>query len=232
MHRSTAVSLETLGCAPLFQQLTPEELQRLACVAQRRTYRRREVIFHQGEPLDRLYVLEDGCVALTVRDTEKPRAAMLRALAAGEVFGEFSLVTSTNSTYTAEALGPVAVLALPRDWVRPLLWAHPEAIELLLQLLSEHIQNLAEMIAERSFLELEDRLTRVLLRLARQHGRRVGEIVELQLPLTQVDLAALLGATRTSVNRVLGLYEEQRLIRRPGSRVMLVDVPRLEQLLV
>jgi CRP/FNR family transcriptional regulator, cyclic AMP receptor protein len=224
-----AGNLETLGCTPIFQQFTNDELLRLASVGQRRTYRRREVIFHQGDPADRLYVIEAGCVALSMCDTESARVAMLEILAPGAIFGDLAVGSVGTSSFTAEAIGPVTVVALPRAYVQSVLWTHPEAIELLFHLMSEQIHSLAELVSDRSFLGLEERLAKALLLLAHQHGQRMGEEVELRMPMTQSDLASLLGAARTSVNRILGSYEDMGLIRRPSSRVTFVDVQRLEQ---
>jgi CRP-like cAMP-binding protein len=60
-------------------------------------------------------------------------------------------------------------------------------------------------------------------------GHPVGRAVQIHVPLTQSDLASLLGAARTSVNRILNLYEEQGLIRRLSRRATIVDVDRLLQ---
>jgi CRP/FNR family transcriptional regulator, cyclic AMP receptor protein len=229
VKKSKAGNLETLGCTPIFHQLTGDELQRLASVGQRHSYRRREVIFHQGDAVDRLYVIEVGCVALTMCDTEGARVAMLEILAPGGIFGELAVGTAGTSSFTAEAMGPVTVVALPRAYVRTVLWAHPESIELLFQLMNERIHSLAELVSDRRFRDLDERLAKALLLLAHQHGQRTGEEIELRMPLTQSDLASFLGAARTSINRILGSYEDMGLIRRPSSRITYVDVQRLEQ---
>jgi len=231
MDRSSPAIAETLGCAPVFSQLRTAELQQLVAIAQRRVYRRREVIFHQGDAADRLYVLESGCVALTVRDTEGARSAMLSALAPGDLFGELAILPGSTRCFTAEALETVAVVALPWGPVQTTLWARPAAVESFVDLLSQRIHSLSELVADRSFLGLEQRLAKTLLTLALQHGHPAGESVEIQVPLTQSDLASLLGAARTSVNRILSDYEEQGLIHRLSRHVTQVDVNGLHQLL-
>src|SRR3954449_2682324 len=136
MDRSSPAIIETLGCAPVFNQLGSDELQQLAALAHRRVYRRREVIFHQGDAADRIYVLENGCVALTVRDTEGSRSAMLCALAPGDLFGELAVLPGSMRCFTAEALETVTLVALPGALVRPTLWARPATVESFVDLMS------------------------------------------------------------------------------------------------
>jgi CRP/FNR family transcriptional regulator/CRP/FNR family cyclic AMP-dependent transcriptional regulator len=54
----------------------------------------------------------------------------------------------------------------------------------------------------------------------------------IELPLTQEDLAAMVGATRASVNKLLGWYEDRGLIARRGRRISVIDPDRLRARIV
>jgi CRP-like cAMP-binding protein len=53
--------------------------------------------------------------------------------------------------------------------------------------------------------------------------------IEIELPMTQEDLAAMIGATRASVNKLLGLYEDRGAIQRRGRRIAIFDPDRLRR---
>ena len=56
------LSSEVLARSPLLANLPPDSLSNLASAARRRSYRRGEVIFHQGDPGDSLHFLTEGRV--------------------------------------------------------------------------------------------------------------------------------------------------------------------------
>jgi CRP/FNR family transcriptional regulator/CRP/FNR family cyclic AMP-dependent transcriptional regulator len=84
-------------------------------------------------------------------------------------------------------------------------------------------------MADLVFLDLEGRLVKKLLELAEAHGRPVDGAVEIELPMTQEDLAAMIGATRASVNKLLGWYEDHGAIQRRGRRIAIFDEDRLRR---
>ena len=79
--------------------------------------------------------------------------------------------------------------------------------------LATRLRRADEWLEDAYFADLDTRLARRLLDLALDHGRQTSDGVEVAFPLTQSDLAGMLGATRVSVNRLLGAYQDARIIR-------------------
>jgi CRP/FNR family cyclic AMP-dependent transcriptional regulator len=219
---------ETLARSSLLGGLAEEDLARLAARARRRTYRRGAAIFHQGDPGDALHLLQAGRVKVALR-AESGEEAVVAILGPGDCFGELALLDGEPRSATVEALEPVETVSLAREDFLRFLQANPPTMERLLRTLARTVRGANDELADLVFLDLPGRLVKKLLDLAADHGRLVDGAIEIELPMTQEDLAAMIGATRGSVNKILGWYEEQGAIERRGRRIAILDAERLRR---
>lgn len=222
------ITPEMLARSPLLANLPSEDLARLAAVARRRTYRRGEVIFHQGDPGDTLHLLQSGRVKVVLAD-ESGGEALIAILSPHDCFGELALIDGEPRSATIEALEPVETVIVRRGDFMDTIRAHPPTMERLLRTLAATVRRADDDLADLVFLDLEGRLVKKLLELADEHGRPVGGATEIELPMTQEELAAMVGATRASVNKLLGWYEDRGAIRRRGRRIAIFDAARLRR---
>jgi len=229
MARSAVV--QALASSLLLRDLPEEALLRAAAAARRRTYRRGQVIFSQGDDGNTLFVLESGRVKVEV-DAESGQRAVVAVLGPGDCFGELALIDGEPRSASVEALEPVETLVLARSDFMGIIGTNTQAMECLLLTLTHRVRHITQLLADLTFLDLEGRLAKKLLELAEEYGRDVEGAIEIELPLTQEDLAAMIGATRTSVNRLLGWYEDHGAIRRRGRRIVVTDRERLRRRLL
>lgn len=223
LGRMFASSLtQTLAQSALLRDLPPSGLDRLASVARRRTFRRGEVIVHEGDPGDSLYVLESGRVKV-VSYADSGRETIFDVLGPGECFGELSLIDNEPRSATVVALEPIQAATLQRADFLDVVRANPECLDHLLTTLTSKIRQLSETVTDLAFLDVEGRLAKKLLELADEHGRSVSGATEIELPVTQEELAAMIGTTRTTVNELLGRYESRGAIERRGRRIAILD---------
>ncbi len=222
----TAPTLSTLSRSPLLEGLPEESLAQIAAGARRRSYRRGEVLFHQGDPGDALLILESGAVKVVVY-SEAGDETVLAVLGAGESFGELALIDGEARSATVQALEAVEALSIRRDAFMQVVRSHPPTVERLLAALATKIRYLSNTVSDLAFLNLESRLAKKLLELAAERGKEVNGATEIQLALTQEELAGMVGATRASVNKVLGWYEDRGLISRTGRRIVVRDPEKL-----
>lgn len=219
---------EVFTRSPLLANLPPDALSRLAGSARRRCYRRGEVIFHQGDPGDSLHFLTDGRVKV-VLDAETGEEAVIAILSPGDCFGELALIDGEPRSATVMTLEAVQTVSLSRADFMTFIRDNPPAAERMMVTLASMVRKADESMADLVFLDLEGRLVKKLLELADAHGRDVDGAIEIELPMTQEDLAAMIGATRASVNKLLGWYEDQGAIQRRGRRIAIFDQDRLRR---
>lgn len=220
-------AVEALGRCRLFAGLGPEALEAIARSLRIRRFRRGEVLFHEGDPGDALFIIASGAVKVVV-PSEEGEEAILATLKRGDFLGELALLDGAPRSASAIALEATDALTLPRDQFRALADAEPAIRGALLEAMARELRRLTKHVAELHFLDLTGRLAARLVRLAEEHGERFPDgSVRLDAPLTQSDLAAMIGATRQSVNKLLGEFEEEGLLRLERDSIVVADVPAL-----
>lgn len=218
---------EALGHCRLFAGMGQESLQAIARTLRSRRFRRGEVLFHEGDPGDALFVVASGAVKVVV-PSEEGEEAILATLHRGDFLGELALLDGAPRSASAVALEPTEALALPRDQFRALVASEPAIRDALLAALSGELRRLTKHVAELHFLDLTGRLAARLARLAEEHGeRQPNGSIRLDAPLTQSDLAAMIGATRQSVNKLLGEFEAEGLLVIERDSIVVPDLARL-----
>jgi len=85
-------------------------------------------------------------------------------------------------------------------------------------------------LTESELAELVKDFARKLLELAQNHGQVEAEGVRVNLTLTQSELASMIGATRESINKALGNFKRQGLIRMEQRHIIIVDPDLLREI--
>jgi len=218
---------EALGRCRLFDGMTGEPLAALTRTLRTRRFRRGEVLFHEGDPGDALFIVASGAVKVVV-PSEDGEEAILATLRRGDFLGELALLDGAPRSASAIAMEPTETLALPRDQFRVLVATEPAIRDALLASLAGELRRLTTHVAELHFLDLTGRLAARLARLAEEHGEPGADgSVRLDAPLTQSDLAAMIGATRQSVNKLLGEFEASGLIRIERDSIVVTSLDAL-----
>jgi CRP-like cAMP-binding protein len=214
-----------VGRSRLFQCLSDEELRLLAERFIERRLRPGQLIFYQGDPADSLYLVGDGRVRVFVT-SEAGEVMVLATLQAGDIFGEIALIDGGTRSASAESLGQSTLLSLTRSVFLDLVHENPRLTDALLESLGGFVRRLTEHSADLVFLDLPGRLAKYLLGLVQEKGGSEGEPVELELELTQTELAAMVGGSRQSVNQILHSFERRGYLEVKG-RHMVVKRPDL-----
>jgi CRP-like cAMP-binding protein len=203
-------------------------LLRRSAQLQRRRYAKGEVIFLQGEPGTCLYLVAAGQVKIALTSAEGDEVELAR-LGPGEFFGELALLDGEPRSADAIATAPTELLLLPRaDFLR-LLDAQPALVRPLLTLVSRRLRQDVAVAHDVAFLEVPARLAKVLLQLAAQGQPNDDGIVIARL--TQTELAGMVGATRESVNKWLGCFARQGLIRHQRGEITVLQPQGLRRCL-
>lgn len=194
----------------------------------RRTFRKNEVVFHEGDQGTSLFVVERGEVKIVLRSAEG-KEAILGFRAAGDFFGEMALLDGEPRSANVIATEPCEVLILRRDDFLRFIAEHPNVAVGLLAILSQRLRSTTRLVHDASFLNIRARVVRAILDLASLRGI-LGVDGEISIPrLTQEDLAQMVGATRESVNKWLKYYERLSVLTLTRGRVIVKRPQRLRQ---
>lgn len=212
--------------AQLFAQLNDDEVAQLSRRMTRHRYRRGEVLFHQGDPSGRLYVVASGWVKLT-RQSDLGEELLIDVFGPGSIFGEVSIFTNEPRTGTVTAIEAVAASALSRDSFYTLVQSQPRIALGCLEILAARLRASDELVQDMSFLDVPARLAKRLLELSEQRGSDTPEGRLIDLRITQEELATMVGTTRESINKTLALFRRQGVLSKQGNRLVIKDRERL-----
>ena len=219
---------EAVVDSPLFSGLEPEQARSVLDSLARLSVPRGDVLFHEGEPGDCLYVIRTGKVKLGRRSNDG-RENLLAVLGPGELLGELSLFDPGLRTATATALTDAVVLQMGHDELAKWLATTPSVAEHLLRTLARRLRRTNEALADLVFTDVPGRVAKALLDLSQRFGQRAADGVRVAHGLTQEELAQLVGASRETVNKALADFATRGWIRREGRAVVLLDTDRLER---
>lgn len=177
-----------------------------------RSYRRGEVILRQGDTPSALHIVVSGVVKLTVSSPEG-NEMILQLVRDGDCFGEVAVLDGAPAHESAVAVRPTKALSLPRAELVRAVHANPQLGDAVLGLMAERLRLSAERLEDAYLYDLDTRMARCLWRFAKDYGRPAADGVCVDFPLTQSELAAMLGATRVRVNVLLGGYQDAGLVR-------------------
>jgi len=199
---------ELLSEVPLFEELGDAELSILAQRVRQRRYKEDDTIFHKRDPGVALYIIVNGKVKI---HDESPEGtdSIIAILDTGEFFGELAVIDGEERSADATTLAPTELLMLTRDDLHDILQRYPKIGLCLLTTLAGRLRRTTEDYLAYSTLDINGRLAMQLLRLAEQHGIMTAAGVRIDLKLTQTDLGSLVGASRESVNKVMGYFRRQ-----------------------
>lgn len=211
-----------LRSLPLFAGLTGEELRFLAAEARATEYGAGTTIFHAGDPGHTCHIITKGKVRVYVIG-EDGRELSVSIFGPGEIVGEMALFEDLPRSASVETIEPTATLELHQNVLLHGLEHSPTLARSLLRALSARLRHMTEEAEGLASLTVSDRLIARLRRLAEWSGRPVPDGIRITLPMTQQELAALVGTSRESVNRALATLRRQGKVRLDNGWIVLLD---------
>jgi len=187
-----------------------------------------EVLFRKGDEGNVLYIVRKGSIKI-VLPSKMGDEAVLAVFSAGDFFGEMALLDGMPRSADAVALEPSELLALNRNDFITFLGNNEEAMQAILSNLSMRLRKTDDSLEDAYFLNISARFAKKLVELAKTHGKRDGDIIQIDLRLSQKDLASMIGATRESVNKELRVLREKGLVSTEKGTLRILDLARLER---
>ncbi len=175
---------------------------------------RGDVLFHEGDRGDTLYVIAEGKIKLG-RTSPDGRENLVAILGPGEMFGELSLFDPGPRTMTATAVAETQLLGLRNESLTAVLSGRPEVSKTLLAALAQRLRRTNAHLADLVFTDVPGRVAKALLDLSERFGRPVEGGIMVSHDLTQEELAQLVGARPTGRSLPRDGQQGPRRLRHP-----------------
>lgn len=198
-------------------------------LAERGTTRRRTsgaILFNEGEQSTAVYGIVGGRVRIEV-NTPTGGRLVLAVKGPGDLVGELGALDGRPRSATAVAIDAVELVQLGVDDFLAALEAEPQHAVSLLRRVSHDLRNFIDRTTARASADTTQRLAMLLADLADRFGEHSGGAVEIDLSLTQDDVAGWIGATREATARSLRTLREQGCVATGRRRISVVDLAAL-----
>ena len=213
----------------LLGRLDPGEIDALATRARVEQYPAGREIFAKGSPGRSMIAVLSGSVKMASL-SPTGREIVFNVMYAGEFFGEIAVIDGAERTASAVAMTACELLVLDRRDVLPLFERHPEICMILMRILCQRLRHTSEQVEDVLFRNLEARLAKALLEVAEDAGRSEPHGAAAGLHLSQRELATMAGGSRESVNKLLQVWQDARLIALGRGTIVILDMAGLKRL--
>lgn len=190
------------------------------------SYARGAFVFAEGGPADCVHLLESGLVR-RFRTAASGEEVTLGYVRPGEVFGEFMAAPGASQSSFAQALRRSNVWRIPRQTFANAVAEDPTLGLDLLRQVDAWRRRIERHVVDLAALGARARVARALLELADDFGVEEAGAVALELPMTQGELATLVGMSRQTVSTELGALAREGLICRRARHVEIDHPERL-----
>jgi CRP-like cAMP-binding protein len=217
-----------LAASELFGTLTAADQDALASESGVRRYASGQRIFARGDAGATMYLVGHGAVTLSVTSPDGDEA-VLAVLRPPQTFGELTLIDDGARIATATARDATVLIAIPRVAVLRLIRSNPGFAIQMLSALARLIRRVDDHLADMTLLDLRGRVVKFLATAAdsRDPSNASTSAVDVDIKLTQTDLARIVGGSRQQVNRIIVDLERQGAIQRTGARITAIRLDRL-----
>jgi CRP-like cAMP-binding protein len=213
--------VELLAGSELFQGFDADALAEVAATAEVRHLRRNDLVFSEQDPPNELYVVRSGRIAIANTSVDG-RESVMALMEAGDLFGEMPLLDGGERSAGARALEPSELVAVPYGKVEEMLKERPHLLWGVVRLLAQRLRTTDAALADSVFLDVTGRTAKRLLELA-------GDADEFALPVTQEELAGMVGASRERVNKALSAFIKLGWLEQSDRRYRITDREQLSR---
>jgi CRP/FNR family cyclic AMP-dependent transcriptional regulator len=190
---------ETLARTDFFADASPDTLNDVAAAGHELHLIRGDVLFNEGDPPESLFLVLSGRVAIALANPIDRRESVVALMEQGDLFGEMGMLDDGPRSAMARALEPTTVLSIPYEQVTAMFDENPRLLWNVVRMLAQRIRVTDEALADSVFLDVTGRTAKRLLELA-------DGTDEFTLPVTQEELAGMVGASRERVNKAIASF--------------------------
>ena len=213
----------TIASSEFFAGANSATIDAIAAHSEERSLVRGDVLFNEGDEPDALYIVLAGRIAIAIDN--KPldtRESVVALMVEGDLFGDLALLDGGARSALARALEPSKVLRIPYAAVRPQLQSNPDLLWGVTKVLAKRLRAMDEALADSVFLDVTGRTAKRLVDLSEGHD-------EFMLPVTQEELAGMVGASREPVNKAIASLIRLGWIEQRDRQYKIINRVALEQ---
>ncbi|CAB4643449.1 unannotated protein [freshwater metagenome] len=184
---------------------------------------RGDVLFEVGDEPDSIYVVLSGRIAIAIGNRPfDHRESVIALMDEGDLFGDMGMLDKSPRSAGARSLEASTVLEIPYSAVIEQLNKSSDLLWNVIRMLSRRLRAMDQALADSVFLDVTGRTAKRLLELS-------GGKDEFTLPVTQEELAGMVGASRERVNKAIASFIKLHWLEQSERTYHIIDRAKLEQ---
>jgi CRP/FNR family transcriptional regulator len=219
-------NLRLLRKVPFFEPLGEEELRSILPFLKEKTYKKNQIIFHEGEPGLYLFMIRSGNVKI-YKLSEDGKEKILGVFGADDFFAELPLLDGGKYPASAETLSPATVICLSRGNFMKILSDHPQIMSKIHEIVGSRLRHFTSMVTDLTLKDASRRLAGFLMEKAKEKDLFSAKEIRFPMELTHQEIASLIGTARETVSRTLRQLQKEGVIEIKDHYITVLDKERL-----
>ncbi|WP_018248574.1 Crp/Fnr family transcriptional regulator [Orenia marismortui] len=215
---------------PYFKELKAADLAEIDKLVITKTHQKGEIIFFEGEVGEALFLVKSGKVKL-LKMVESGEEQIINIVKRGDIFAEVVLFDNGDYPATAIAMEDTEIGMIKGKDIEKLMYQIPEIALKILKVMSKRLRRAQQRIRNLGLKDTTSRTASALVYLAQEHGIGDELQVEINLSLTQQELANIIGTSRETVSRVLNKFKDDNLISVSRQKIVIKDLAGLKDII-
>ncbi len=191
--------LAALQSVAIFSEVQQDTLIGLLDVAETKELVRGDVLFAEGDQPSSLHIVLSGRIAIVMTSEVDSRESVVALMDSGDLFGELGLLDNGARSATARAIEPTSVLEIGYEHVKKIFDAQPDLVWAAARMLAQRLRTMDEALSDSVFLDVTGRTAKRIIELSEGND-------EFTMPVTQEELAGMVGASRERVNKAIASF--------------------------
>lgn len=189
------------------------------------TYKKGQLIFHEGGKPSGLYCINSGKIKIAKLGSDG-KEQIVRLAKPGDVIGYRALMAEANYSASAVALEDAVICFIPRSQFLDLINHNADFASGLMKLLSNALGEAEERMVQMAYKPVRERLAEALLLLQKTYQQQEGED-NFTISISREDLASIVGTAKETTIRLLSEFKDENLIATKGSSITILDHEKL-----
>ncbi len=217
---------ETLRRTPLFANLPPDDLARVAGISSVRRCGKKEALFREGDRADGFFIVSSGRIKVFKLSPEG-KEQVLHVIEPGQSFAEATIFEGGHFPASAEALADSETVFIPKKPFIDLLEKTPRIALRMLGSMSKWLKRMTDLVESLALRDVETRLVVFVSEELKSRGTPLADGAVLELEVTKNVLASRLGTVPETFSRTLRKLQEEGKIRVRGRQIRVMSANRL-----
>lgn len=202
-----------------------KDFQRLSENSRVRTFKKKDIVFQEGQSPNDLYFVEKGKIKVYKVNSDG-KELITNIVSEGEFFGFMPLLEDIAYTETAETLEDSRITIIPKADFIALIYNSKDVARKFFKLLSNSLADMEDRLLHVAYQSVRQRVAQVLLRMSEKGPNGNGERL---ITILRKDISSFVGTAAETLNRTLADFREEGLIETPGEGLRVLDRTKLER---